>query len=1557
MSQSGVRLGAEHFNKVNAFNIDGSLKRGTPKRPKITYNELELTEQQRRLIPKSPVEGRKRYEQSRWDRISSSAVDYADDMFQSSIREFLEIKENFQAGLARSGYDYMVTANNVSEYVADKLNLDYDEKQNFMAASANKLKNMNIQPTSTEWEDQLVYLIGMLLPDAALMLTGGGLAGASVKYGLKAATMSNRTATIGGVFARLAGDTAAGSLQMMAHEAGQAQLDGREANYAEAGRDGAVMSLALSSIGRSLAGMGFKRRYGAIATGATMYGISKAYGDPNDPAYDDTNAANAILGALFGIMTPGSHTKGPGHVLKWVKVRKERGLDVTPKAFLEEFSPHTYEKVFVDEVARDRFEFEPRVGPPRKLSPRDIFMDQLATVTDKDIHGLQDNQLVHVVMEHLNEIQLAEFKGPDGRRMSGIDSITSLKDAKIILDAISSADSIFKIDHPNYESRWAQPDTPLRYKDRVNLKVYEPKKNKKTGKVEETTTLAVEPRAGKTKETLNTIIQKRNKPKYLDIHELSWNEYAKLFGDTPENRLIHEEAIRAAAENHHPKKKKTWPNKGGLIEYGLDGEWGYLWRKPGSKDPSNPRLLDRQEPTTVKETVDILYTEHDSSVNKLTEAFKTAEGEYKAGFLEKVHKLFVDPSGDLFKILETAKDVTTGIAGVLLPVRNAFHLRYGKATRTQMKIDEVAKKIGWEDMSKEQRRDLDVVAWNRARLDDAQRHGTDPASPIESRLDIRQESRRDAIDAILARQEDNPGGIKAFEDKLRVIEDTYGKLLEDLAEHGLIAKSSYAELKKFRFIPFRTIDKAFRSMALHQKGLESQKVGPSIRKSVITDLMAKQSEDLSIMDSELLVNKHIAMVENLIADNAVHTEMAATQSHSGGLWYTKGNEPPQHLGEFKRGVKTHEYLVNGEIEPLYVDEMISKMMDGIDQERVIKGTAANFLRFISGTQFIQLTAVALNPIFGIVTHPLDVGMIMSGHPAFGGKGFSGEGLSRFLKPRIPHLFKEFYIKGTGDAGRGWAPFARNVKSAWNKDEYFVDWVNNGGVEQTLVSHYQHVEGIKKATDIHNAHAVSRRTGKSFFKALEFVGKFGHVMEVATRMTERDMLVKAGYTKKGAANESLRRLNYGMQGKAMQFIGTMIPFANAQAQILAHIGRSWTRSPESRKHAAMATAQLVGATMAYRYLMEQHFDKYMEDIPWSTRRRYFIIPTGATEVIDGVTENVFFKIKKAYSPAYTIVEGFADLAMDNLFGYREMPASVWERTYQAAEVAMPLDLRSLVPPTLKAFMAAHGTTMDGRKVYRGRTVEPRDEINREGAKGVPTKKLAILAGQVTNLSPARIQESFNSIIADNPLLWWADALLPSPPPEVQRSILAQAVKMAPIRKVVGTSNSKWRNYKLGLEAKKAAGSIQRHNVDDKVYGPAQKLWAKEYSIREYSIEMRKLARDASNMDRPKFAQIETQTIKAYRYVDLLLKRKPPKGLTQEEYREELYSELDPMVVWSDIMEIDHAPDRARYYMERYDDVDDFWKPHFEKLARYNGIFNDGFFYKEWQKLKRLRRKQQ
>ena len=102
----------------------------------------------------------------------------------------------------------------------------------------------------------------------------------------------------------------------------------------------------------------------------------------------------------------------------------------------------------------------------------------------------------------------------------------------------------------------------------------------------------------------------------------------------------------------------------------MDADYGYLWRKPGSRDPNNPRLVDRQEPTDTAETVQKMYWERDDSKRGLTEAFMTAEGEYKAGFLEQVHKLFVDPSGDLFKILEKATD--DGVKGVLLGVRETL---------------------------------------------------------------------------------------------------------------------------------------------------------------------------------------------------------------------------------------------------------------------------------------------------------------------------------------------------------------------------------------------------------------------------------------------------------------------------------------------------------------------------------------------------------------------------------------------------------------------------------------------------------------------------------------------------------------------------------------------------------------------------------------------------------------------------------------------------------------------------------------------------------------------
>tara|TARA_R100000687_G_scaffold49996_1_gene39868 strand:- start:255 stop:1379 length:1125 start_codon:yes stop_codon:yes gene_type:complete len=374
-------------------------------------------------------------------------------------------------------------------------------------------------------------------------------------------------------------------------------------------------------------------------------------------------------------------------------------------------------------------------------------------------------------------------------------------------------------------------------------------------------------------------------------------------------------------------------------------------------------------------------------------------------------------------------------------------------------------------------------------------------------------------------------------------------------------------------------------------------------------------------------------------------------------------------------------------------------------------------------------------------------------------------------------------------------------------------------------------------------------------------------------------------------------------------------------------------------------------------MEEYYPKYMEDIPWETRRRYFIIPTGATTVVNGVSENVYFKIKKAYSPVFTILEGWADMAMDREYGYKEMPASTFQRTYEAAEVAMPLDLRSIMPPVVKVWMAAHGTTIDGRKIYKGRPANLADEYNLEGQKGVQTEQMAILAGHITGLSPARMQEMYDSVIADNPLLWWTSSLMPTPEPEVQRSMLDMAVKSSPIRKITGTSNNKWRNSELGTEALKESGSIQIQNVDRKVNGPVLRLWNGESSIREFAKDITLLQREANTMDQPKFQLILNQTIDSYRYVQRLLKSPHLRGMTEQEYKYELYGELDPLDFWPKLRAIDHAPTRAKHYVDRYNDTDDDWKSQFRQLAMLYGFFRNGYFVKEVQILEKLRRKQQ
>ena len=81
----------------------------------------------------------------------------------------------------------------------------------------------------------------------------------------------------------------------------------------------------------------------------------------------------------------------------------------------------------------------------------------------------------------------------------------------------------------------------------------------------------------------------------------------------------------------------------------------------------------------------------------------------------------------------------------------------------------------------------------------------------------------------------------------------------------------------------------------------------------------------------------------------------------------------------------------------------------------------------------------------------------------------------------------------------------------------------------------------KSADMVDKTKATAKFKRSWNRGIEMLGKFGHTMEVAMRMTEVDMLVATGkFTPKQAAHESLRRLNYGRRGGLMDYVNSVVP---------------------------------------------------------------------------------------------------------------------------------------------------------------------------------------------------------------------------------------------------------------------------------------------------------------------------------------------------------------------------------------------------------------------------------
>ncbi len=1531
---------------LEIYNIDGSLRDGSPAvRPDITPAEMEMDPVLRQFLVNSPQEDERAFNARKYDQIMPYKAAPGDEKSRTLWDRIVGAGQSFDAGLRRSKFNYMVAVIESVDAVAEKLGLDRPTKDNLLVAAKNKYKNMQMQPTSDEWQDQLFYLVGQIAPDAVGLALGGGVIGKGVGMGLKAANFSKRTASIGTLFGRIGGDTGINVLQFMAHEAGQAELEGREAEYGQAAQEALVMGAAMSTIARTSQIMGLKKRYTVPMMASIGAGLTGASMDDNDPAKQDAMIANGILFGLFGLAIPNSKRMGAQDIFTWVKAKRELkqapdSLAGWTKDFFTEFIPETYHKTFVVDPKREKGIFDGAWGDPNYMSPKDDFLLLVSQVTNKELTGLSDNQLVHAVADMMDEIGLTEFskvtqgKGrpnevpsdPMARmsKFSGVDRATNVQNSKIILDAVNDADAIFMKDNPKYESLMqGAKATPVTYKDRI-LKI------------------------AKEKDQAEGYVAIDENGKKLRTHQVSLKEFQQLYGDDVKLKNAHRALIEESAKTYVENKPNTYPNKGGLIQHGLYKDYGHIHRKPKAfvKRPESIANIDKWADNTINTIL-----ENDKLLHN---ALKRIEAETEPTLLNQAYKMLVDGKGRLYDLLEKMPGGTA--------LRNAVQLNYLTSGKIQLQMQEIIEKVGFTDMSPRYRALLTAHITQRAELDFIKRAGHEtgprgeelkavPRERIQRGEDIRRELQE--LERKADREFAELDGFKGMQKKIDIIENKFAEMFDRAHEAGLFGPETYQILKDYKWVPQKTIDhatKKFQNYILDE-GARKTKTSDVKETEFLHDLMADASKKDKVTNIEHLMQEWISKVETGIARNALWSEMATMSSP---LW--KFENPNKGASGIvpKHNFVEKRYMKEGNEESIWVEAKLADMIEK-QQSRMMPASLSRILRAASGTQATQLSAVATNPFFAIFTHPLDLFHVMTHHQSLG--------------KYVPDMFGEFYIYNKES---GAFPFMENFKSAWKQDQKFKDYVMNDGTTNTIVSSIAAQEQMKRSTDYLNRGGWGDTYKKYYNGLIDKVGKFGHTMEVATRMTETQMLKNTGkYTDKEAAHESLRRLNYSRRGAFMEFFDTMIPFANAQAQILAS-NLSELKTVAGAKRAAVVMSQLALGIGMSRAFIEYHWPAsetnggIFKHIPWETRMRYpFMVPTGATEQdqIKGQEVRQLIKIKGAYNPVFSLANMALQLQLDRFY-YGEdgmPPMDVVQMAWDALAVSSPVEFSNMIPPTLKVLDVFTGNVdMNGNKVYRGPVREHKDEINDYRTGGIPTTSLAIATGQVLDAlgapsamtSPARIQAAADYFIAANPMTWLVGSFLwehGGYPRETQNTMIQKASKQAGLRKFLTQTNPSWVEHESGTAAQKEAGSEVYYKYDKKIVDPLFKFHRGDINSNQFMDQVMDLIEDSKPEEQLKMKGLIKQEIGARALLEMW---KEDHGL------QAIHWNIPPLDWWTKLRNINDYEYRAKRFYEEYREVENTdWGERFLALAKKRGLFANKWFKQAFAELDKQERKQQ
>lgn len=379
---------AENKDDQNTYQSQLRATLESARREQVPSNQFNLTEVPVEFNPKplftpdiSEIPG---------DQQSANAESILPQPVASAVNEFIinpakRIYDNFGSGINSFNHSIYSGLREVSKVVEDVTGAKHNASD-FFDEISREIKKRGITPQSEHWADKLIFMIGDMLPSAAMGIGGGVAAQQAAQH---IAGVSARTAP---AIARFLGEATAGAAEGVARSA-QAGADLSE------GATSGAEQFALFEIANA-----FGSRYNKAFQIAFSTGLGGAMAAMNPNATKDDIAATAILGAIFAL--PGRTKSGDikvdfDNVMKWVKQKRSQGVDPTPSAYMRDKLPASLEQASIDDV------MDPYNLPDK--SPYDSFKDTFSKETGIDIKDVNDDIIFSKMSEDMGEDAASAF--------------------------------------------------------------------------------------------------------------------------------------------------------------------------------------------------------------------------------------------------------------------------------------------------------------------------------------------------------------------------------------------------------------------------------------------------------------------------------------------------------------------------------------------------------------------------------------------------------------------------------------------------------------------------------------------------------------------------------------------------------------------------------------------------------------------------------------------------------------------------------------------------------------------------------------------------------------------------------------------------------------------------------------------------------------------------------------------------------------------------------------------------------------------------------------------